>query len=210
MIYRLTGRLEPIAPRRALIEVRGVAYELQITQRDVEALQLQHGRDAEVSVVTELIHRPTDETPLLFAFAEARARQAFRTLRNLPGLGPAKALDVLDALGVDGLHHAIATQDRRALTRAPGIGARVAGRILSEWPERVAAPTPDSASAAAPAQPSARDAAIEGLRGLGYKPHDAEAAIAAVAPEHPDADASVLLRAALRHVANQHTGRASA
>ena len=199
MISRLTGRLEAIAPGRTLIDVGGVAYEVAMPGRDIDALQLAHGENATVQVITDLIQR--DDGPVLFGFQDWRGRIAFRTLRSLPGLGPSKALEVLDHLGVDHLHAAVAAGDEKAITRIPGIGPKMARRILSEWPAKIeSADTPQTMPT--PANTSARDEAVGGLKGLGYSQLEAEQAVDTVAGDLPDADARTLLAKALRSVAD--------
>lgn len=210
MISRLTGNLEPLATGRALVDVSGVAYEIAMPQREIAVLAPDGARTAEpVSVITDLIQR--DDGPVLFAFLDWRGRTAFRTLRKLPGLGPSRALEILDHLGIDALHAAIGAHDQRALTGVPGIGPKMARRILTEWPDRPDAgdggPAPVPARAQTPQGP--REEALEGLKGLGYSHAEADDALAAIADANPDADARTLLSAALRHAAQQRMRPAS-
>lgn len=207
MISRLTGRIEPLEPGRALIDVAGVAYEIAMPQRDIDALHDTQRESAQV--ITDLIQR--DDGPVLFGFLDWRGRVAFRTLRRLPGLGPAKALEILDHLGIDALHAAIGSHDQKALTRVPGIGPKVAKRILTEWPDAMR-PAAGDTPAPAPRAHSPRSEALEGLQGLGYAETEASEALDRVLQDNPNADAKTLLSATLRMVAQNRmkTGRPAA
>jgi Holliday junction DNA helicase RuvA len=186
MIGRLRGVVDGIEDQRCLIDVGGVGYLVFCSTRTLAALLI------ETQVREDAIS--------LYGFATAAERDWFRLLTTVQGVGAKVALGMLSALSPDQLIAAIATGDRAALTRAPGVGPKLAVRLVSELRERVGAMPSGGALpvTATPATGAFADA-LSALTNLGYRRPEAEAALARALAEHGEAAAlDVLIRAGLK------------
>lgn len=192
MIASLTGRVAAVATDSAVIDVGGVGYRALATTETLSRLRV--GEDARLE--TTLVVR--EDSLTLFGFADDDERATFLTLQSVTGVGPRLALAVLGALTPDALRRAIAGEDLAALQRVPGIGKRVASRLVLELAGKLGAPLME-APEPAPASADADDQVVAALTSLGWPARDAAAAVAAVASEG-DSRAD-LLRAALQHLA---------
>ena len=143
----------------------------------------------------------------LFGFASDDERNVFELLQTASGVGPRLALAMVAVHSPDALRRAVAAEDVKALSMVPGIGNKVAQRIILELKDRLGAPSdPGHGLSAAPsrrAAPSWRDQVTTGLVNLGWSARDAEAALAAVEADSMEAggqapDVATALRAALR------------
>lgn len=219
MIGRLSGIVAHKAADHVLLDVRGVGYVVHVGDRTLAALPPE-GEAA--TLYTELLVR--EDLLQLFGFLSPVEKDWHRLLVTVQGVGPRVALAVLGALGPDGLGRAIALGDARALQAAPGVGARLASRIVLELKAKAPAlmalggagprPAPPAAGEETPAPPARRRAspplqpapdatadALSALANLGYGPQDAARAVAEAADEDPAAPAASLIRAALRRLA---------
>jgi Holliday junction DNA helicase RuvA len=174
MIGKLTGVVDTIDAHAALIDVGGVGYVATCSTRTLACLKV--GERA--ALVIETVVR--EDAIQLFGFSDAVERTLFRLMLTVQGVGPKAALAVLGAVAIKDLLQAIATADRRALTRAPGVGAKLAARIVSELADRIgklglaAAP---GAPADHPAAPALTRDAISALVNLGFRATEAADAI---------------------------------
>jgi Holliday junction DNA helicase RuvA len=148
-----------------------------------------------------------EDSLTLFGFATDDERNVFELLQTASGVGPRLALAMVAVHSPDALRRAVAAEDVKALTMVPGIGNKVAQRIILELKDRLGAPSdPGPGFGAAPsrrAAPSWRDQVTMGLVNLGWSARDAEAAVAAVEADTTEADGqapdvATALRAALR------------
>ena len=196
MISTLHGEVLSVGATSAVIETGGVGMKVLSTPTTLA--ELRHG--ATVRVHTHLVVR--EDSLTLFGFGTEHERDTFEALQSVQGVGPRLALAMLAVHTPDALAHAVAAGDRKALEQVPGIGAKVAARLLLELggklslPELDAAGTPQKAPAGAA---DARDQVEQALIGLGWKPAAATKAVDAVT-DGPvaEADVAVTLRAALR------------
>ncbi|MDA8049565.1 MAG: Holliday junction branch migration protein RuvA [Rhodospirillales bacterium] len=170
MIASLTGRVAAAEERSCIIDVGGVGYRVHASARTLAALPAPPAL-AHLLVETEL--RP--DAILLYGFADAAERAWFRLLTAVQGVGARLALAILSTLPPAELAAAIAAGDRARLTRAPGVGTKLAQRLLGELREP-AAMLPASTSAPPPAVGAAADA-LSALVNLGYRRTEAEAAL---------------------------------
>jgi len=173
VIAKLTGRVEQLEADRCVIDVGGVGYLVQASTRTLAALP--PGQVA--SVLVEMQVR--EDAILLFGFAEAAEREWFRLLMTVQGVGARVALNILSALSPRDLVMAIQAGDRGALTRASGVGAKLAVRLLTELREKAGAmPTGVGFSPVLvpPAGGVEADAA-SALVNLGYRRPEAAAAV---------------------------------
>jgi holliday junction DNA helicase RuvA len=201
VIARLRGRLDSLGEDHAVLDVGGVGYLVVCSTRTLAALP-PAGEAVDLHVDTQV--RP--ESITLYGFREPAERVWFRLLQTVQGVGARVALGLLSVLAPDELARAVATQDKAALSRASGVGPRLAARIASELRERlVDLPLPAAASdplaGLGALAPSAADA-VSALINLGYGRSEAHAAIAkAAAALGEQAAADALIRASLKDLA---------
>ena len=133
MIAKLTGRLDSTGEDWAIIDCAGVGYLVQCASRTLARLPAVGGQ---VSLVVETLMR--EDSLRLIGFASAAERDWFRLLTQVQGVGARIALAILSALEVDDLVRAIAAQDKAVLTRADGVGPKLAQRIAIELKDKAA------------------------------------------------------------------------
>jgi Holliday junction DNA helicase RuvA len=204
MIGRLKGVVAGVGEGQALIDVGGVGYVVSAGSRTLQKLAV--GQAAQVYIETQM----SESAIRLFAFAEAEERAWFARLQDAPGVGARVALSILDALPPAQLMDAIALGDTASITRAHGVGKKLAERIVTEFKGK---PPPSdmfatfavgSGTGASVAQPQtgARADAVSALVNLGYGNADAARVVAAAARDLGDgATESQLIRAALKALA---------
>lgn len=200
MITSLRGTLVHKAPTEVIVEVAGVGYGVHIPFTTFEAIG---DPPAEVHLLTHLHVR--EDALVLFGFASASERDMFRMLIGVNGIGPRMAQGILSGIPASELRNHIAAGDLSALTAVPGIGRKIAERIVIELREklaRMAASTPISRSGAS-VSTAIREEALLALTSLGYTKQAAERALRGAMEEHPGDSLTVesLLRAALRNAA---------
>ena len=201
MIAKLTGVLDSVSTDSLVIDVGGVGYLVFCSARTL-------GRHQAVgSTVTLLIETHVREDHIhLYGFAEAAERDCFRLLTTVQGVGSRMALAVLGVLSPDEIARAILAKDRTSLTRAPGVGPKLAGRIIAELGEKVAGlalePAVAAAAASAPAGAAGPVAdAVSALVNLGYRRAEAFGAVATAAQRlGPSAGVDALIRAGLKEL----------
>ena len=187
MIGRLTGVLLEKHPPQVLVDVQGVAYEIDVPMSTFYQLPAGGGR---VTLHTHLVVR--EDAHLLFGFATEAERQTFRQLLKISGIGTRTALALLSGMTVEELYVAVASQDVARMIRIPGIGRKTAERLLLELRDRLAAGVP---GAPALSIASARGDALNALLTLGYSEKEAGAVLAKLPA---DLGTSEAIRQALR------------
>ena len=150
MIALLRGRIVELAEDHLVLDVQGVGYLVAAPTRVLARLPAQ-GESVELLIETQL----RAESITLYGFLESAERAWFRLLQNVQGVGARVALALLGVLSPDELVRTIATQDKSALTRASGVGTKLAQRILLELKDRV--PELPRGAMATPASPSVLD-----------------------------------------------------
>ena len=198
MIARLAGRLAALEDGACILDVNGVGYLVHASSRTLAVLPAAPG------IATLLVETQVREDAiLLYGFADAAERDWFRLLTTVQGVGGKVALGLLSALAPEALAAAIRAGDRAGLTRAPGVGPRLAARLLTELREKAGAMpvTPGVAGpAAAPAGPA--EDALSALVNLGYRRAEAEPALARVlARLGAEAPLGTVIRDSLRELA---------
>lgn len=191
MIGRLSGRLIARHPPQVLLDVGGVAYEIDVPMSTFYGLP---GTGESVTLHTHLLVREDAHT--LYGFATQDERAAFRQLIRISGIGARTALAVLSGLSVAELAHAVALQETARLTKIPGIGRKTAERLLLELKGKLTEALPGTAAAAAPDSASAD--VLHALVGLGYSEKEALVAVKALPPGVAVAEG---IRAALKALA---------
>jgi Holliday junction DNA helicase RuvA len=205
MIGKLRGTVDAVGEAHAIVDVGGVGYEVQASARTLRALQ--PGQEASLAIETHV----REDAIRLYGFTSEVERAWFRTLQTIQGVGAKVALGVLGTLAPQDLANAVALQNWAAVEQAPGVGKKLAQRIVAELKDKAPALSaaglsmPVATKAGAAQQPVKGDAAAEAisaLTNLGYHPGLASQAIAAAMAELGQAaDTPALIRRGLRELA---------
>ena len=216
MIGRLAGVILHRGLDQVLIDVRGVGYIVHISARTAAALPPVGQATA---LYTELLVR--EDLLQLFGFTTLQEKEWHRLLVSVQGVGAKAALSILGTLGPDALGRAIALGDWATVRAAPGVGPKLAQRVVLELKgkapavmsmggalsvdptaaDEVIEPAPGPRNTTTPPQPSATAEAMSALANLGYSATDAAAAVAEASANPEATDTPRLIRAALRLLA---------
>jgi len=199
MIGLIKGILIEKTPPDILIDVAGVGYELQVPMTTFYQLP---EIGFSTTLYTHMVVR--EDAQLLYGFIDSNARRFFRELIKVNGVGPKLALAILSSMDVAQFITSIVEQDVVCLTKIPGVGKKTAERLVVEMRDKIKqlegyTPTFNvDRSILQLNSPNQRaDEAISALVALGYKPAEANRAVAAVNDE--EINTSELIRLALRH-----------
>ena len=196
MIARLTGILAESGADHAVIDVAGVGYLVQASTRTLSAIGAIGGQ---VMLFTEMQVR--EDAITLFGFGSAGERDWFRLLTSVQGVGGRVALAILSVLGPEDLNRAVASGDKAMIARANGVGPKLAQRIAMELKDKVGGIDLGGGAAPAPKGGAAADA-LSALANLGFRPAEANSAVAAAVAELGEgASLDALVRLALRKAA---------
>jgi len=190
VIGRLSGRLVAKHPPQVLLDVAGVAYEVDVPMSTFFNLP---ATGETVTLHTHLLVR--EDAHVLYGFGTLEERTAFRQLIRISGVGARTALALLSGLSVADLAQAVATQESARLTKVPGIGKKTAERLLLELKGKLADPLPGAGAAKVG---SAASDILNALVALGYSEKEALAATKGLAPGVGVAEG---IRAALKALA---------
>lgn len=225
MIGKLTGRIDYRGADHVLLDVQGVGYIVYVSDRTMASLP---AAGQAVALYTDLLVR--EDLLQLFGFPSLLEKEWHRLLMSVQGIGAKASMAILGTLGAEGVSRAIALGDWGAVKAAPGVGPKIAQRVVNELKDKApavmamggtlgqalagqpaevtevvevaepAAPAPKP-SAPVPSKASAQADALSALSNLGYGPSEAASAVAQAAGENADADTSALIRAALKLLA---------
>jgi len=176
MISRLRGQVIEVSAGRLVVLCGGVGYEVSVP----ESVVVEFGvMDAEIELWTRQVIREDEHN--LYGFANGDQRRLFDLLRDVKGCGSKTSLNLIGSLGEGGVVEAIAAQDLKGLSRAPGVGPRLAERIVVELKDKVLELRLEGAVSraviASRPRPSAQDDELmEALLALGYRRSEAEEA----------------------------------
>jgi Holliday junction DNA helicase RuvA len=194
VIGALRGKVEAKTPGQVLVDVGGVVYEVAVSLQSFARLPAE-GATVRLDVVTHL----REDGITLFGFLDRAEKSVFNLLRLVNGVGPKLALNILSGLPAGDLRSALANGDVQRLVRVPGVGKKIAERLVLELRER--AREEEVASGVEPVTSEVErrnQEAISALVNLGYRRNDAEKVLADVAAEVPLEEA---IRDALRRFA---------
>jgi Holliday junction DNA helicase RuvA len=203
VIAKLTGRVDSLADGSAVIDVAGVGYLVFCSGRTLA--RLVEGRAAVLLVETQV----REDGIHLYGFFDAEERRWFRLLIAIQGVGPKVALAMLGVLAPEELALAIGSGDRTSLTRAAGVGAKLAARIVSELKDKIGALPVSAGGAALATGVTAVDGgltadAVSALVNLGFRPIEAQGAVAAASGRlGPEVALDALIRSSLAELANK-------
>lgn len=174
MLYHLQGTVAELNPDSVVIDCSGVGYEVAVTPNTVSALSL--GAQAKIYVIESIGEDHYD----LFGFLTVSEKKWFRLLTSVSGVGPKAGMSILSYNSADTLAAAVINEDEKAFTACPGVGKKIAQRIILELKDKIAKNMPASgkntaASLGGPvsaASGSAYDEAVSALNVLGYSTAD--------------------------------------
>ncbi|MDF7677026.1 Holliday junction branch migration protein RuvA [Neisseriaceae bacterium ESL0693] len=190
MISRLRGMILEKNPPLVVIDAQGVGYEVQVSMHTFYALP---AAGSEVQLYTQLVVR--EDAHLLFGFNTREERETFRALVKVSGIGAKIALGILSQLNTDELAAAIAAEDVKKLSAAPGIGKKTAERLVLELRGKLAGHQQDT-GLFAPVANDCHEDIVGTLLALGYTEREARAACKALPV---DIDVSEGVRLALKN-----------
>lgn len=203
MIGKLKGVIDSYGEDYVILDVQGVGYQVHCSARTLQALP-QAGEAAVLSIETYV----REDQIKLFGFRSDMEREWFRLLQTVQGVGARVALAVLSTLPPAELANAIALRDKAAVARTPGVGPKVAERIVSELKDKAPAfasvdpVVAQLASAVADDNaPRAVSDAISALVNLGYGQPQAAAAVATASRNAGEgAETAMLIRLGLKEL----------
>ena len=175
MIGKLSGTLSDKNPPEVIIDCQGVGYEVLVPMSTFYNLPASGER---VSLLTHFVVR--EDAQILYGFATAAEREAFRQLIRISGVGPRTALSVLSGLSVAELSQAVTQQEAGRLVKVPGIGKKTAERLLLELKGKLGA---DLGPVSAAAGSDSQNDILQALMALGYSDKEAAAALKGLAPD---------------------------
>lgn len=213
MIGKLSGRIDARGSDHVLMDVGGVGYVVHVSERTLAALP---GQGEAAALYTDLLVR--EDLLQLFGFTSLVEKEWHRLLMGVQGIGAKASMAILGTLGPDGVARAIALEDWTAIKAAPGVGPKIAQRVVMELKGKapaMMAMTGQPLSVAgedgtvietvsapiAPMGGGAQAEALSALQNLGYGPGEAASSVAQAAGAHEGADVSVLIREALKLLA---------
>ena len=196
MIGQISGTLVYKHPPQLLVDVGGVAYELEAPMTAFYELP---ETGEKVSLFTHLVIR--DDAHLLFGFSDLRQRDVFRVLLKISGVGPRVALALLSGLTAEELTACVAAGDIAQLTRVPGIGRKTAERLVIELRDRLEAVAGPGSDASGVSLTPQQDA-VSALMALGYRENEANRAVRAVEVDGTPA-VETLIREALKALSRE-------
>lgn len=223
MIGRISGRLDWRGSDHVLIDVRGVGYIVYVSDRTLAGMP---GLGEAVSLYTDLLVR--EDLLQLFGFPTMLEKEWHKLLMTVQGVGAKASMAILGTLGAEGVGRAITLGDARAVQAAPGVGPKLAQRVILEL--KAKAPGVMAAGVGLSAKAGAEDVVIEdatpipvrkpakvdegaarratasadalsALVNLGYGHGDAAQAVATAAGDQPEAETATLIRASLKLLA---------
>jgi Holliday junction DNA helicase RuvA len=196
MIGSLHGLLVHKAPPQLLLEVGGVGYELEAPMSTFYGLPATGER---VRLLTHLVVR--EDAHILYGFATEPERALFRNLLRVSGVGPRIALAILSGVTVEAFALCVQAEDTASLTRIPGVGRKIAERLIIEMRDRLGPAGVGETLHGREAMPVGAEAeANSALLALGYRPVEALRLLKAAGP---GGSTEELIRRALQGAARE-------
>lgn len=176
MLYSITGKIVLTEPHTAVIECGGIAYRLTVSANTLAQLA---GKTGEIRLFTYMQVR--EDALELYGFYDTEELSAFRLLISVSGVGPKAAMSILSLLTYGQFAIAVSTGDTKSISRASGVGAKTAARIVLELKDKLRAATGTAeegqTSASAAVSGGQYSEALNALLVLGYTRTEAEGAL---------------------------------
>ncbi len=204
MIAYLCGKFANSESGQAVINVNGVGYLVFITDKTAHDLETMQSKKGEVELFIETHIR--EDHIHLFGFLSLADRDAFRMLSTVQGVGNKVALSILQALDANQLQAAFLSEDTDAFTKIPGIGKKLASRIISELKDKNVS---EHISINAPSKISDQSEnnilndSLSALVNLGYDKSQAYQILVQILQDKPKTDTATAIRLALQQLSNR-------
>ncbi len=195
MIGFLSGTLAAVTGDRAMVDVGGVGYEVHLHAGAMAGLP---HLGSPVRFYTLLEFR--NETLRLYGFTSSSERDWYVLLTSVPGVGGKGAQALLGTVGVRGLATAVAISEPLSLTGAPGVGKKLAERVVRELKDRVPTSTYEESESEDNTAARLRRDAISALVNLGYRPDQVVEVVHKAVQADPAADIAEIIRASLQRL----------
>lgn len=202
MIAYLKGSVSAVSETVLILDVNQVGYRIFISARDAQEMP-SRGQEAKIYIWMSV----SQDAIRLYGFLKEEDLNLFKLLINVSGVGPKAALGILSALTADDLRFAVLSDDAKTITRAPGIGAKSAKKIILELKDKLSLEdafehklaSSESASAGTAVHTNAEDEAVQALAALGYSASEALRAVRKCALTE-DMDTETILKLALKQI----------
>lgn len=200
MIAKLFGRVDSVDAETVILNVNGVGYLVFASSRTLSKLS---DIGSEVVMLIETVVK--EDSITLYGFFDEDEKRYFRLLTTVQGVGAKVALALLSVFSPDKLGAAIAAADAKFITKANGVGAKLAARIVNELKDKIAIPV-ITCSGNVVVETKIRDNsaisdAVSALCNLGYQKMEANAVVFKIASENVNDDTAALIKKALRELA---------
>lgn len=200
MYSYIKGTLEEIREDLIVVENNGIGYNIQVTNRILEVLP---PRGEQVKIYTYLYVR--EDAFSLFGFASEDELNMFRLLITVSGIGPKAGLAILSVLSPNEIRFAVAADDIKQISKAPGVGKKTAQRLVIELKDKVSLEDaleelPAANEPASHGNSQVKKEAVQALTALGYSMQEASHVLADIEIAE-DADVESVLKLALKHMA---------
>ena len=210
MIGKLKGVVESIVTDAAIIEVGGVGYEVFCSQKTLASLSAAYG----VSVTLYIITHVREDHIHLYGFFNLEEKDTFQTITKINGVGVKMALAMLSFLTPVEIAQAVAAEDEKALVIVPGVGVKLARRIMVELKDKFKTSAlsggqekiANASFSGTESSPNHGQDAVLALVGLGYSRVDSYRVVQKVISEHSDMPSlDALIKEALRCITSKET-----
>ena len=201
MIGSLSGLVDGIFDGYIILDVGGVGYRVFCSSKTVAKLS-GVGQAAKLLIETQV----REDHIHLFGFADSTEKQAFELITTVQGVGAKVALAILSALSANDLQMAIMTGDAKAITRANGVGPKLASRIVAELKGKTGTLGTNETmvvlqnTGGNSATNGAMDEAISALVNLGYGKSEAGMTVASIMRQNPEIKTAELIRLSLKEI----------
>lgn len=201
MFYYLRGQVALIEVNLVVLDCGGVGFSVNTTTNTISRLHV--GEEARLYTHCAIREDAFD----IYGFAQKQELETFKLLISVTGVGPKAALAILSSVTPDGLQMAVVTQNEKMLTAAPGVGKKIAQRILLELKDKMGAVTEldlsgDANVTVAPMGPGSKATeAVQALQVLGYDQNSINAAMKGIDAEH--LETQDIIKAALKAMMKQ-------
>jgi Holliday junction DNA helicase RuvA len=205
MIGKLSGKIDSVSGSHVILDVNGVGYVVSCSARTLREL----GAIGDLAVL-HIETQVREDAINLFGFIDTLEQEWFKLLTTVQGVGAKVGLAILGAVSPEQLISAIASQDKAALSRADGVGPKLALRLVTELKDKVPAfmasadrGTLSKQRPSAAQGSSVASDALSALVNLGYSRLEAYTALCTVHQRHPEAKLDELIRHSLAELSKR-------
>ena len=206
MISQLTGKIININDKSLIIDVNGIGYQVFCSSQTI--FQFKDINDT-VTILTELVVR--EDSLTLFGFSNLTEKQWFNLLVSVQGVGAKAALAIFSSLSIDELGYAISNAEKLTITKADGVGPKIAGRIINELKDKIPNNQNDPlftnfiSSANKSSNKKIIEDAVSALTNLGYnKTNCAKIVVSIFEENHQDLQLPELISKSLKKLGNKY------